>query len=83
MVNKLIFGFGINDSTNPITIKSQYIKPFYIWHSMLRRCYNFQYKLKIPTYKDCSVCEEWKYYSKFLEWFNVNYIKDYDLDKDI
>ena len=53
-----------------------------IWHNMLVRCYDPNYHKMHPTYIDCSVCEEWKDYSKFHIWFEENYIEGYHLDKD-
>lgn len=53
------------------------------WVSMLRRCYDNKYHLLKPTYKDCVVCDEWRYFSKFKRWFDENNIKGYHLDKDI
>jgi len=53
------------------------------WHSMLRRCYykpSLSYK---PTYKGCSVVEEWHNFQNFAKWFEENYIEGYHLDKDI
>ena len=45
------------------------------------RCY--AYPGKYPTYIDCTVCPEWRYYGNFLDWFSKNYITGYHLDKDI
>ena len=39
-----------------------------------------------PTYKNCSVCEEWHNFQNFAKWFYDNYPNDdlkYELDKDI
>ena len=59
--------------------KSAYNK----WIGMLSRCYNSNYHLKHPTYKDCEVCEEWLNFQNFAKWFNENYIEDFHLDKDV
>lgn len=53
------------------------------WVSMLERCY-----IKVPpTYKDCTVCEQWFCYENFESWFDENYYSipgcRMDLDKDI
>lgn len=34
-------------------------------------------------YNGCEVCEEWRYFPKFKEWFNLNYIKGWEIDKDV
>lgn len=75
---KLIYGFGINDAyDNTKTIA------FSKWYNMIRRCYDSKYHKNKPTYEIAFVCEEWRYFSKFKEWFNDNYIEGYHLDKDI
>ena len=57
------------------------------WSSMIRRCYSEIYHKKEPTYKDCSVCEEWHNFQNFGKWFDENYYtienETMCLDKDI
>lgn len=57
------------------------------WYSMLRRCYDTKFQKKHPTYKDCSVCNEWHNFQNFAKWCNENYYEIEDrqmnLDKDI
>lgn len=56
------------------------------WLSMLNRCYNPNVHIVMPTYKECSVCPEWHYLSKFKEWFEDpanGYREGYQLDKDL
>lgn len=75
---KLVSGIGINDvecSTN---------EPYYdVWAAMLKRCYDPKAQVKNPTYRGCSVCEEWHTLSNFKKWYEENYIEGYDIDKDI
>lgn len=79
-----IFGFGINDYVGNVVYDNGKTHPFYsAWHSMIRRCYSEYHKKYGPTYKDCSVCEEWRYLSNFKKWFDENYIEGSHLDKDI
>ena len=49
------------------------------WSNMLERCYSGRF----PAYADCYVCEEWKEFQVFAEWFDENYIEGFCLDKDI
>lgn len=92
------FQFGtINNNMNKTTygvgfLGEKYIKnkkdnSYIHWASMLRRCYSESFHKKQPTYKDCIVCEEWKDYSKFKNWFDINCYKingeKIELDKDI
>lgn len=55
------------------------------WVSMMQRGYNEDFKIKNPTYKDCTVCEEWHNFQVFAEWYTnqKGYGKGFDLDKDI
>ena len=81
---KPIFGFGINDYKGNIFSREKGLEVFYsVWHSMIRRCYSEYHKKHGPTYKGCSVCEEWRYLSNFKSWFDENYKEGCHLDKDI
>lgn len=75
---RLIFGFGINDM-----YEASHTVAFTKWYNMIRRCYDTKYHKGKPSYKEAVVCDEWKYFSKFKGWFDVNYIDGYHLDKDI
>ena len=58
--------------------------PFYMrWKSMLTRCYSEKYKRTNPTYKDCSVCEEWLRFSNFKAWMETQDWEGKQLDKDL
>jgi len=50
------------------------------WFAIINRCYgkNFCKNLKQPT-----VCKEWLNYQVFADWFHFNYIKNYEIDKDL
>lgn len=73
------------------TIKNEFgetLNSYHVWRNMLDRCYN----KKCCNYKNygavgVTVCEEWKSYAVFKEWFNDNYYELDDerveLDKDI
>ena len=53
---------------------------------MLQRCYSDEYQKKEPTYKGCSVCDEWLTLSNFKRWMDDpanGYQEGYHLDKDI
>lgn len=62
-------------------------KSYMFWVGMLRRCYDKKYIDKKPTYKGCSVCEEWLNYNNFMKWYDKNYYEikgeQMTLDKDI
>lgn len=73
------YGIGINDYSG----STKGLRSYLVWEKMLLRCYDETLRWKYPTYKDCSVCEEWRYFSNFKKWFDENYIDGYSLDKDI
>lgn len=54
------------------------------WVRLIHRCYSSKLHAKKPTYKDCSVAEEWHNFQNFAEWFyrQVNE-EGWELDKDL
>jgi hypothetical protein len=64
--------------TNDISYKA--------WTNMLKRCYSDAYHRGEPSYSDCSVCDEWKDYQNYAEWYNKNIYSADELvclDKDL
>lgn len=90
--NKLVFGVGINDADYNVYVRS-YINgkyeivwscPYYsTWKEMLRRCYSKRYQTRFPTYKECTVCDEWLTFSKFKSWMMNEDWEGKELDKDL
>jgi hypothetical protein len=84
----LIYGFGINDANYILRIvknkKTIWRCPFYTkWEHMLARCYYPPYHKQYPTYIGCSVCPEWRYFSKFRLWMENQKWEGLELDKDL
>lgn len=78
---KPVYGVGINDLKNG-TLERCYLT----WYNILTRCYDPVTQSKEPTYKGCSICDEWKILSNFKAWFenpSNGYQDGYALDKDI
>ena len=57
---------------------------------MLRRCYSDSSKKKCPTYEDCEVSANFKYFEYFYEWcnkqigfYNQGNENPFHLDKDL
>ena len=78
--NDLVFGIGINDEITPAT---KCHKAYNHWQMILKKCFDQEYKAQHPTYKNVTMCEEWKRFSVFKKWFDANYVEGYDLDKDL
>lgn len=61
------------------------------WKSLLERCYNDKYHVNKPTYKDCTVSDNFKQFPYFKDWCNAQIGfnskddkgKPFHLDKDI
>ena len=93
---RLVYGVGINDADYVVqkneTIvvngvlkqKRVWICPYYLtWKSMLERCYSSKYQERWPTYKDCSVSDEWLTFSVFKCWMEKQDFEGMQLDKDL
>lgn len=91
--HELVCGWGINDTNlpvEPLTEINGVLRkkrcPYYSdWKGMLYRCFDARYHEKYPSYKNCTVCEEWRYFSNFIKWVDNQPNKDWQncqLDKD-
>ena len=63
-------------------------KCYNTWVTMHERCYDTKYQDKNPTYKGCTVCQEWHNFQVFAEWYYEHYYEfgsneRMELDKDI
>ena len=61
-------------------------RAYAVWSLMLSRCYDPNFQIKTPTYKDVEVCAQWHNFSVFSLWFYRYYPRDgldYELDKDV
>lgn len=64
-----------NNKTSP--------KAYKRWLQIFERCYSEKLHKKFPTYSDCSVYKEWWNFQNFAEWYSINSVPNYELDKDI
>ena len=94
---KLVYGVGINDAGYVVekreTIgyvdgkqnqKTVWVCPYYqVWVNMLRRCCYAKFQERNPTYKGCSVAEEWLTFSAFKQWMEKQDWEELQLDKDL
>ena len=67
-MKKLVFGKGFNDKTRPARIDGKMVKEYALWQSMLNRCFSEKYQTRKPTYKGCSVSDNFLNYSFFYDW---------------
>ena len=95
---KLVWGVGINDADYFVRKseaigyyvngnrkrKQVWICPYYqTWNSMLKRCYYAKAQERKPSYKGCSVSEEWHTFSNFKAWMEKQDFDGKHLDKDL
>ena len=62
-----------------------YIPEYRVWSDMFRRCYNEASLVKCPTYKGCTVADEWCNFQVFAEWLTSRkqHGMGWKLDKDL
>lgn len=72
-----------NPTSEIVDGKRKQTKCYVTWSHMMSRCYNSKFHEIRSTYKDCEVCDEWKDYDIFYNWFQENYKDGFALDKDI
>ena len=86
-----ISGHGVDDTTYPKyeNVGGKIIwlcEAYRDWYDLIQRTCNTTYKKKHTTYSDATICEEWKYFSKFKDWVENQPNKDWEnccLDKDL
>ena len=77
-----IYGVGVKGDV-VAWINGKPTKAYTAWMNMLNRCYDPRFHNIQPTYVCCYVCDKWLYFTNFKEWFDNNYVEDWQLDKDL
>ena len=94
IINKkdMVYGVGINDAEYSVheykkingRRKTVWRCPYYNrWIDILKRCYSKGFHSKNPTYKGCTVSEEWLIFSNFRDWMIKQNWEGKQLDKDL
>ena len=82
-----VYGVGTTGLEPTVDENGKMLNSYKCWKGMLERCYSAKCQEKYPTYKGCSVCDDWLYYPNFKKWYDENYYevenKTSHLDKDI
>jgi hypothetical protein len=85
---KTIFGIGyLGKGEYKSKINFKHSTQYRTWYQMFVRCYDAKYHEKFPTYRNCSVADEWHNFQNFAAWYDHNYYEvdgeRIELDKDI
>lgn len=64
-------------------VGSKRTKVYQSWLGMIARCYSEKNLQNSPSYRGCTVCAEWLEFQNFAEWFGINYIEGFAIDKDV
>lgn len=85
-----LYGVGVIGSKYLVSNNCKNTKEYDMWHSMLQRCYDEEYKEKRPAYKCVTCCKEWWIFENYYEWLHSqdNFDKWFNgkrwaVDKDI
>ena len=86
-LSRTVHGVGfLGDGEFKVATGKVTTEAYNYWSEMIRRCYDQSYVERFPSYKGCTVCEDWHNFQKFAKWHKNNHPNDgnkYHLDKDI
>ena len=84
---RLVYGFGVNDADYAVrpTINGKMVicAAYSAWSSMITRCYSEKHQKKWQTYIGVTVCDEWRSFMAFREWWLENHVDGWQIDKDL
>ena len=95
LLKPTVYGWGINDVKYSVCknatvngkTKRVWTCPYYSkWSDMIRRCFSRKLQENRPTYKGCTICEDWRYFSNFIKWVDSQPNKNWrncEPDKDL
>ena len=76
--SRLILGIGYNSGIKHYSGGYKYM----VWYSILDRIYNKNHEFYY-IYKNCIICDEWKDFQNFGDWYDINFVETFNIDKDI
>lgn len=84
---RLVHGFGFNDAdyiVQPMVNGRQVACLAYVtWSSMVRRCYSKKVIRNDESYAGSSICDEWRSFMSFRDWWLENHVDGWQIDKDL
>ena len=81
-----VYGIGYTGSGEyKVRINGKLTPEYQAWSGMIGRCYSESKLSADPSYRGCTVHEEWLNFQMFAEWYTnqESYGKGYHLDKDV
>ena len=88
----LVYGVGMNDVDIPTRhcgengARVGNNRYYNVWFSMMERCYSEKYQSSRPSYRGCSVHQDWHKFSNFMNWLDTQPQADWQtkqMDKDL
>ena len=79
----LVHNVGVNDWKYSVGNRGSMSLAYSVWSGILQRCYSKQQETKYPSYRGCTVSEDWKSFSSFLHFYLPLAKIDWQVDKDI
>lgn len=83
----VVHGFGVNDAHYNVQPNADggrvMCAAYKAWKCILNRCYSKKSQQENPSYIGVTVCEEWRSFMAFREWWIENYVDGWQIDKDI
>jgi hypothetical protein len=72
--DRTVCGIGYIGIGNYVTSKDgKTTLEYKLWNAIMQRCYDRKSLNKRPTYRNCTVCEDWLNFQNFAKWFHNNY----------
>lgn len=65
-----VCGVGMVGNKYTTTCNGKLTKEYRTWATMLKRCYDEDFKNASPTYSNVTCCEEWLLFENFYEWLH-------------
>ena len=65
-----VFGVGMIGNKYPVAKNWKDTKEYVAWSNIIERCFDKKFKVKHPTYKNVTCCNEWLCFENFYEWLH-------------
>ena len=83
----VVQGFGVNDANYVVSrlVSGRMVscKAYVTWKDIISRCYSEKRQKKNPTYIGVTVCDEWRSFMAFREWWLESHVDGWQIDKDL